>query len=404
MPISGISPLPLNHPEAGDYPGWQADAISTRGQDDPAMEEMLHLLARGDASKVLIAALSGRRLAKGADAEIYALPGYDRLLLRVARRFAAIHANSLAKNPFTVGRIDWPAGILEKKSLGVALGLVKTCASGNREETRKFTSLEDCSELLLLRKIEGGRPVDGYMEMMGPLFQSENLKCHSILDELCAFYSHQQSEQDGLRVARYVLEKLASGQSFEIGERDAAENDFLLPGFGIKKGEYGESARLPARNPGRDFCAMYHEFCQAYLRQLEDIAKMPQHAFDEAIRLIAEVNDLYGLGLDFQHPGNILVDVARGRFGLVDISLAKRDPSMTSNRLASAFGRCLFGWNCLGQYGGPHRVIFAKADVDRLWRSAEAIFLKLENASPGLGSSLRATLFKYKGHPGKSPH
>ncbi len=366
------------------------------------MEEMLHLLERGDASKVLIAALSGRRLAKGADAEVYALPGYDRLLLRVARRFAAINANSLAKNTFTVGRIDWPAGILEKESLGIALGLVKTSASGNRDEARKFTSLDDCSELLLLRKIEGDRPVDGYAEMIGPLFELKNLEHHSILGELCAFYSHQRSEQDGLRVARYVLEKLSSGQSFEIGEGDATENYFLLPGFGVEKGEYGESARLPAKNPGRDFCVMYYEFCQAYLRKLERIAQMPQDAFDGVIRLIAEVNDLYGLGLDFQHPGNILVDVAGGRFGFVDISLAKRDPSMTSNRLASAFGRCLFGLNYLGQYGGPHRVIFAEADVGRLRRSAEAIFSKIENAAPGLGSSLRATLFKYEGHPNKS--
>jgi hypothetical protein len=52
---------------------------------------------------------------------------------------------------------------------------------------------------------------------------------------------------------------------------------------------------------------------------LKRSAHLPQEAFDD---LVGTVNTLRGRGvaLDFQHPGNLMVDEATGRFGLVDVA------------------------------------------------------------------------------------
>lgn len=55
---------------------------------------------------------------------------------------------------------------------------------------------------------------------------------------------------------------------------------------------------------------------------LKRVADMPQEAFDDLVGTVAQL-EKRGIGVDFQHPGNLLVDDAAGaarRFSLVDIA------------------------------------------------------------------------------------
>jgi hypothetical protein len=341
-------------------------------------------------------------------AKVYRIPDYQDLLLRVPRRFPETSEEMLGRGQVVLAPVDWPARMRQNRCLGIALASVETSPGPDAgQDGVMHRPLSELS-MLLLRKVSGSRPADSYWDAMKRLDKvTNNTVACSTLSQLVKFNSRQCDEESGLKAARYFLEKLSSGEPFRIGKEEAAEHGFQLPDFKVEMNEYGPVPRRPDLNHGKDFHEKYLEFSRAYSKRLKGISEMPQKAFDDAIFLIAEMNDYYHIDLDF-FGRNILIDQEAGSFGFVDVFptagspvVAKgmdreTPPFASSNALAIHFGAHLFGVDsCSRIIGDPHRLIYREPDLARVRRSTELLLAKLEKAAPGLGQKVRDEVFHY---------
>lgn len=367
----------------------QCNPATVDEQEDPVVQE-LHLLGQEDGSKVLSDALSGEKLGKGGHAKVYEIPGYRNLLLRSLNRQGSKNRCELKTSQVVFKPVEWPDSIRRNSRLGIALAVAKLDSPANPGGGEvEHRQLRGDSDLLLLRRVNGSTPVGGYYETIAPL---EEVKYGHppILRDLSSFNIQQLDEEKGLLAARYFLKRLEAGEPFEANIDELAGKDFMRPSFDVGRYDYGSSRLV---HPGPEFSANYRKFSQAYLQRLEEIAGMPQQAFDQAIGLIVEMNDAHHVDLDFKrHGNNIIIDVEAGKFGFVDLFAGELHSEQKTEALVTQFGECLFGLGSLREFGGPNRMIFLEPDVARLRQSQELICSKLEKAFPGAGPTLHKAL------------
>ena len=406
MRICGTQAHDWNHDASHSGDGQATEPIAS--QEDDAAGLQLRQLGRDDACKILADALSSKRFASGTEAKVYRIPGYPDLLLRVPRGFPEASEGMRDRGQVVLTPVNWPVGMRQNCRLGIALASVEKSRAPDSGQDGVMRWPSSGFSTLLLRKVDGSRPADHYWDAMKRLDGvMNNTFTGSTLDELIKFNSRRCDEEAGLKAARYFLEKLKSGESFQIGHEEAAEHGFQLPGFKVEMNEYGPVPHRPDQNRGKDFYKKYVEFSRSYLERLEGIARMPQKAFDEAIFLIAEMNDCYHVDLDF-FGRNVLIDQEAGSFGFVDIFPQGGCPAVgqgtervkpavaSSNALAVRFGAHLFGIDCHSRlFGEPPRLIYLEQDLVHMRRSTELLLSKLDKATPGLGSKVRDQVFHY---------
>lgn len=218
----------------------------------------------------------------GKDACVFNLKNYPNMVLRV-KRSVLLSIDALSDN-LTAVPIKYKDELLQKQDLGIPLyAIVDKKKISAKTKYILPSELSDYNEIMLLKKMEGVHPSDGYFDSLMKFAGAKNrVQQYNFQAFLNSVHSNNGVE---------FLESCKNGSALRAGLDDV-----------------------------QSFYKNYEDFAKKYLNTISKISELPQGVYDKA-RDTINASERLNYRFDFDHPLNTVIDFDKNKFSFVDIQL-----------------------------------------------------------------------------------
>ena len=263
---------------------------------------------------IILQAVSSFNLrGSGGEALVFNVRKHPQYVLRITNKaFEELDSGARLPDNLKVIPVKYTDNILMNQNLGLPLYVVAD-ADNKIKSSKSFISPGEASgsKILLLKNMTGKPPSNAYIDALG---------------EFTGFFDSRQMKD-------FFALKCASNKQ-EFMQKCKSGDNFLV-------------------SSPEKFYDNYVRFKDKYLKNLKAIADFPKEAYNRAITLVTDDNDVF---FDFSHPNNILVDFNKKEFNFVYLSFKNTFSCFSGTE--KLFTNALFGDFCLKNIKPSNLLIF----------------------------------------------
>ena len=311
--------------------------------------------------------------AVGKDAKVFSIPGYEDLVLRVEK--SALEKSGDLKSDLELVPIFYDKTVEQNAHLGLPLYFVASKSSTIAKKNRisPLEALAQPDKIMVLRRVSGQHPAydcwEKFISLIG--FDSKNPDTDALNN--FSFIFGYVARNFGYEPTKKCLEMFKDG---------ATE----IPAHALAEG----SAPFKIVN-GKQFFNKYKEFTSSYIDYLKKVSDMPQSAYDDAVKFVAEPKSF---NVDFQHTNNTFVDFEKNEFNFMDFAFDKTDEKYIYENPVKEFRNVLLGKSfisldalrtavrCLPSGKYPRSYIYCPEDIEAVKNYSKIINEKINIAAP----------------------
>ena len=284
--------------------------------------------------------LASPQLGSGSFATVHSVPQYSALVFRhnndenpkelqASNLYVSVNYDGKLKNIPNTRNLAIPYGLLIDRHHGFS-----SCPSIPHETLIINSPHKKCIQVLPF--CSGKPPHAGHAKEADALY-----------GDLYDLNGTNRSSDDD----KYALRCLVGHLNDAIRDNPRASLDEMFTHFAngvytIPAADATRGARTLNPTQLQTFLTRYERFVAAYTASIARIAQLHQATFNEAIHTLCTLHSAHDSAyMDYDHPGNVLIDFEKQQINFIDVQFVKEDLSRKRPADIDEFAQVLFGKN-----------------------------------------------------------